>query len=216
MDRIEVFTKTYFTIEKEDDIEERSKRLKHDCLELLQPDTIKAIECVISEGPGGPNGWRELFLESEKRRALICAIVGSVITEQVYQHVFLTALKSPRMPWSRSWRRIAIWIMNISSILSSRTHLTNIIRIRLQSTLCQIYQRSTRLQRWQVHYARPALWLRPTRQSDRIRHRGTPPPHPLPFAAYEHCTRIYAPGMYTPSPYNFYIMSSCIHGLRVS
>jgi hypothetical protein len=51
-------------------------------------ETAKVIGCVASGGPGGVEGWKEMFSDTRKRRALVCAIVGNVVTEQAFQHMF--------------------------------------------------------------------------------------------------------------------------------
>jgi hypothetical protein len=51
-------------------------------------ETAKVIGCVASGGLGGVEGWKEMFSDTSKRRALVCAIVGNVVTEQVFQHMF--------------------------------------------------------------------------------------------------------------------------------
>jgi hypothetical protein len=56
-------------------------------------ETAKIIGCVASGGPGGEDGWKEMFSEAKKRRALVCAIVGNVVVEQVWQHLFFGGIK---------------------------------------------------------------------------------------------------------------------------
>ncbi|KAF1835276.1 hypothetical protein BDW02DRAFT_496271 [Decorospora gaudefroyi] len=51
-------------------------------------ETAKIIGCVASGGPSGQYGWHSLFLDGQKRRTLVCAIIGNVLTEQVFQHMF--------------------------------------------------------------------------------------------------------------------------------
>jgi hypothetical protein len=53
---------------------------------LMKLETVKVIGCVASGGPGDEEGWQDLFTSDQKRRALINAIVGNVLTEQVFQH----------------------------------------------------------------------------------------------------------------------------------
>lgn len=55
---------------------------------LFSEETVKVIACIASGGPGGVQGWHDLFVESEKRIALVMAIVGNVLVEQVFQHLF--------------------------------------------------------------------------------------------------------------------------------
>jgi hypothetical protein len=54
----------------------------------FSPETAKVIGCVASGGPGGVAGWNELFIDPVKRKALVMAIIGNVLTEQVFQHIF--------------------------------------------------------------------------------------------------------------------------------
>ena len=58
---------------------------------MLTPETAKVIGCVASGGPAGVHGWHDLFISEHKRRALICAIIGNVLVEQVFQHTFFGA-----------------------------------------------------------------------------------------------------------------------------
>jgi hypothetical protein len=51
-------------------------------------ETVKIIDRVASGGPGGVQGWHDLFLDTDKRRALSKAIIGNVLNEQVFQHLF--------------------------------------------------------------------------------------------------------------------------------
>ncbi|KAF2796517.1 hypothetical protein K505DRAFT_237589 [Melanomma pulvis-pyrius CBS 109.77] len=84
MDRMESFTKSYFS---PFNCNIRAGDLKNIFGEM-SPETIKVIGCVASGGPGGVDGWHDLFLEGQKRRALINAIIGNVLVEQIFQHVF--------------------------------------------------------------------------------------------------------------------------------
>jgi hypothetical protein len=54
----------------------------------FSPETAKVIGCVASGGPGGVRGWHTIFLNVQPRRALVMAIVGNVLVEQVFQHMF--------------------------------------------------------------------------------------------------------------------------------
>ncbi|KAI8933661.1 hypothetical protein NX059_009382 [Plenodomus lindquistii] len=56
--------------------------------ERLTDDTARLVGCVASGGPGGEQGWIELFDNVQKRRALICAMVGNLLVEQVLRHPF--------------------------------------------------------------------------------------------------------------------------------
>jgi hypothetical protein len=65
-----------------------SGNLPRDWWANMQPDTAKVIGCVASGGPGGVRGWADLLIDEQKRRALICAVIGKVFVEQVFQHIF--------------------------------------------------------------------------------------------------------------------------------
>ena len=54
----------------------------------LTPEIAKLINCVASGGPSGLWGWHDLFVNKEKMQALVCAMVGNVLSEQVLQHAF--------------------------------------------------------------------------------------------------------------------------------
>jgi len=56
--------------------------------ESLTPETAKLINCVASGGPSGVCGWHDLFVNKEKMQALVCAMIGNVLSEQVLQHEF--------------------------------------------------------------------------------------------------------------------------------
>lgn len=81
MDQIEDFAKVHF------DFTVDETRLRP-ALDSLAKETVKIIGCVASGGPAGARGWEDLFLSTEKRQALVCAIIGNVIVEQVFQHMF--------------------------------------------------------------------------------------------------------------------------------
>ncbi|KAH6643139.1 hypothetical protein C7974DRAFT_303021 [Boeremia exigua] len=57
-------------------------------LKSLEKETVLIVGCVASGGPSGAKGWKELFYVPEKRQAIVCAIVGNVLVEQVLQHLF--------------------------------------------------------------------------------------------------------------------------------
>jgi hypothetical protein len=91
MDLMERFTTKYFKDEvTKDGVKKEVCTIKSTDLtnifRLMKPETVKVIECVASGGPGGEEGWQDLFTSDQKRRALINAIVGNVLTEQVFQH----------------------------------------------------------------------------------------------------------------------------------
>lgn len=54
----------------------------------LTPETVKILSCVATGGPGGEEGWYDLFAKERKRHALVGAVIGNVICQQVYQHPF--------------------------------------------------------------------------------------------------------------------------------
>ena len=56
--------------------------------ETLLPETAKLINCVASGGPSGLWGWHDLFVNKEKLQALVCAMIGNLLSEQVLQHAF--------------------------------------------------------------------------------------------------------------------------------
>ncbi|KAF2820539.1 hypothetical protein CC86DRAFT_449204 [Ophiobolus disseminans] len=85
MDLMERFTKKFF----QSDISTRNREpWVQGLFEELKPETAKIIGCVASGGPGGVQGWKDLFLDNQKKRALVMAIIGNVLVEQVFQHIF--------------------------------------------------------------------------------------------------------------------------------
>ena len=80
--QIEDFAKEQFVFVIEDGTRLRS------AFESMAPETVKIIGCVASGGPAGASGWKDLFLTADKRQALVCAIIGNVLVEQVFQHLF--------------------------------------------------------------------------------------------------------------------------------
>jgi len=80
MDKMEIFAKDFF------DFEFRDERRLTQAFASMDPATVKIIGYVASGGPGGEEGWRELFYNRFKRRALVCAIIGNVLVEQVFKH----------------------------------------------------------------------------------------------------------------------------------
>jgi hypothetical protein len=84
MDLMERFSKKFFGFE----IDKHNGHLLRSFFEQFNPETAKIIGCVASGGPGGVQGWHDLFLDRQKRRALVMAIIGNVLVEQVFQHIF--------------------------------------------------------------------------------------------------------------------------------
>lgn len=82
MGQMETFVKEHFSFDVNDGI-----RL-HYILQGMQKETVKIIGCVASGGPAGAKGWEDLFLATDKRQALVCAVIGNVLVEQVFQHTF--------------------------------------------------------------------------------------------------------------------------------
>ncbi|KAI4674129.1 uncharacterized protein J4E84_010829 [Alternaria hordeiaustralica] len=62
--------------------------VKKEWFKTLTPETAKLINCVASGGPSGLWGWHDLFVNKEKMQALVCAMIGNVLSEQVLQHAF--------------------------------------------------------------------------------------------------------------------------------
>jgi hypothetical protein len=54
----------------------------------LSPETTRVIACVASGGLGGVSGWHDVFMNREKMQALVCGIIGNVVSEQVLKHGF--------------------------------------------------------------------------------------------------------------------------------
>ncbi|XP_014551335.1 hypothetical protein COCVIDRAFT_45609, partial [Bipolaris victoriae FI3] len=55
--------------------------------EQMTPQTAKVVHCVASGGPAGQWGWHDLFLNEEKRQALVCGVIGNVLVEQIFENV---------------------------------------------------------------------------------------------------------------------------------
>ena len=85
--QIQDFATQHFSFQVTDEAQLRA------VLPILPKETVKIIGVVASGGPGGAKGWEELFLDSQKRQALVCAIVGNVLVEQVLQHLFFGGSK---------------------------------------------------------------------------------------------------------------------------
>lgn len=85
MDLMERLTKKFFV--GNTSLRNRETSLR-ECFKQLTPETAKIIGCSASGGPGGSRGWENLFLHDLSRRALVMAIIGNVLVEQVFQHIF--------------------------------------------------------------------------------------------------------------------------------
>ena len=90
MDQIERFAKQHFGGEVKfgKDTGHPAGTVTPRFFKMLEYDTVKLIDCIGSGGPSGIYGWHDLFLNEQKRRALVCAIIGKILTEQVFQHMF--------------------------------------------------------------------------------------------------------------------------------
>ena len=62
--------------------------IKKAWFKTLTSETTKLINCVASGGPSGVWGWHDLFVNKDKLQALVCAMIGNVLSEQVLQHAF--------------------------------------------------------------------------------------------------------------------------------
>jgi len=62
--------------------------INKDWFSTLPPETAKLINCVASGRPSGLWGWHDLFVNTEKMQALVCGMIGNVLSEQVLQHEF--------------------------------------------------------------------------------------------------------------------------------
>ncbi|KAF2622966.1 hypothetical protein BU25DRAFT_350935 [Macroventuria anomochaeta] len=81
-DQIEDFAYAHFGFKVDNEQRLRS------ALESMQEETVEIIGCVVSGGPAGASGWEDLFLVNDKRQALVCAIIGNVLVDKVFQHIF--------------------------------------------------------------------------------------------------------------------------------
>ncbi|KAH3911311.1 hypothetical protein HBH56_133060 [Parastagonospora nodorum] len=84
-DLLQEFVKAYFKFKI-------SGKLSPSFFEQFEPETAKVIGCVASGGPGGVQGWHEMFTDQLKREMLVMAIMGNVLVEQVFQHIFFGGL----------------------------------------------------------------------------------------------------------------------------
>ena len=85
MDKMEQFGKAHFAFDIEEDKDDAALTNMFGSMSMK---TVKVIGCVASGGPEGEKGWHSLFYDEEKRQALVCAIIGNVVSEQVFQHIF--------------------------------------------------------------------------------------------------------------------------------
>lgn len=81
MDKIEYFAEEFFQFEIPMDMKRQTKAFQN-----MRPETVKIIGYVAGDGPFGAWGWTRLLTDRLKRKALICAIFGNVLVEQVFKH----------------------------------------------------------------------------------------------------------------------------------
>jgi hypothetical protein len=86
MTKMQDFAGKYFGFNFEDNARNRKKLTA--AFQTMTPETVMIIRCIGSGGPGGQDGWRDLFFNKEKRKALVCGIIGKLFVQQVYQHSF--------------------------------------------------------------------------------------------------------------------------------
>jgi hypothetical protein len=70
------------------DIHQHNSTIPKSFFNQISPETARLVGCVASGGPGGVQGWHYLFLDGQKRRPLVMAIVGNGLVEQVFRHIF--------------------------------------------------------------------------------------------------------------------------------
>lgn len=85
MDQMERFAQEFFRFQFSPG---KDGAVSNEWYQSLTPQTAKIIGCVASGGPAGVHGWHDLFINEQKRRALVCGIIGNVLVEQVFQHMF--------------------------------------------------------------------------------------------------------------------------------
>jgi hypothetical protein len=85
MDKIEELSKAHFAFTIPED---EHHTVLASMFGSMSRQTVKVIGCVASGGPDGEKGWHALFYDKERRQALVCAIIGNVLSEQVFQHIF--------------------------------------------------------------------------------------------------------------------------------
>ncbi|RAR06252.1 hypothetical protein DDE83_007057 [Stemphylium lycopersici] len=86
-DRMQMFAITFFPDGGRNDVD-GDAQLPASFYEQLSPETVQIIDCVASAGPAGVRGWHEMFTNPQKRRTLVCVIIGNVLVEQVFRHRF--------------------------------------------------------------------------------------------------------------------------------
>lgn len=86
-DQIENFARKFFAFKFTSNGEGETK-VPASWLQSLAPQTVKIVGCVAVGGPGGEQGWHDFFVQEEKRVGLVCALLGNVLVEQVFGHLF--------------------------------------------------------------------------------------------------------------------------------
>jgi hypothetical protein len=87
IDKIEKFAKDHFDFDFGKNTPGNKAALDRVFAEM-KPEVDNFIGRIASGGPGGEDGWKDLFYNKMKRRALVCAIIGNLLTEQVFEHLF--------------------------------------------------------------------------------------------------------------------------------
>ncbi|KAF2751593.1 hypothetical protein M011DRAFT_394626 [Sporormia fimetaria CBS 119925] len=86
MDQMERFAMEEYSFDFPNNVTNLEKLT--DAFRTMKPETVKIVALIASGGPGGSNGWRDLFFDSIKRQGLVCGIIGNVLEEQVFKHPF--------------------------------------------------------------------------------------------------------------------------------
>lgn len=84
MDSLEQFSAESFTFDVDVNA---TGRLSETFFKQFSAESAKVIGCVASGGPAGVQGWHDLFVDGTKRRAVVMAVVGNVLVEQVFGHL---------------------------------------------------------------------------------------------------------------------------------
>lgn len=175
MDKMDDFARNFFAFELR-----RDKKKLTKAFEKMDPTTVKIIGCVASGGPGGQDGWRELFWDEEKRMALVRAIIGNVLVEQVFQHACFGGDEAILQSLASKQRELA---EEDGKSLSSKTPVLSNSPTNSESRLQT--QRSIRrpppaLPPPLWHHSQPPAKFHPPCKIHRSKHIHAPPPHPLP------------------------------------
>lgn len=96
----------------------------------LEPETVKILSCVATGGPGGEEGWYELCMKKGRRRALVAAVIGNVVCQQVYQHPFFGGSQADQKKLLDIGRQVA---HADGTLPSCPTYLISLQNLRLRS-----------------------------------------------------------------------------------